>query len=473
MAVTKDALAALEKGVEAEIEVLRISWRAGGARTVERSALAAAEATAPALIETLVRDLVGEQAVVREIVALTEQHFLSVVTAPTSAKSAQARLVIDALDDAWLKQRAGLQKLAAQQGKEEAERVAASIQRLDEHLKSRFAFITWTSRLEYTDAGSYVRSVKAELSKSRAQPALFDELSSLTTVMPFLKNPPAKAAAKEGGEQLLSEIRKAAATGGSQELLALNNLERFCPQGDIIYDEAAHIIDAQIDAYLAKGKALNQDFLADTTSKVQGRIGETLALRSPKFKEMVWNRLHASAEVLRDRLNNLIRQELHNVPDSQLWRVEVITEPVVAMQRSGFKEGALADSGIWLIRESDSTAMPIFILEVKSGEIRGTVVQQVLNRERLNGGLIRLPATGRSYRLAPPPDQQIQYALATTQNLSKNRMLGLLKGDRGHEARLTPGESVLTFRIPLSRKDIRHTSLAAVEARLKLRGLKP
>ena len=479
MAVTEAAVTALEKSAAVEIEMLRITWRAGGTRVVERSALGAAKEVAPVLIESLIEDLVGKHAAVREIFALAEQHFLTVVTAPTSAKSTQARLAMDALDDAWQAQRAALQGLAKQEGKGATERLAAIVKRLDDHFDSRFGFVSWTSRLRHEDAESFAKAVRAELGKTATPAELFDELSDLTKVLPFLKNPPAKSAGAtaKGGRELLAEMRKALATAGSQErAAALSNLERFCTEGDVVYDEVAHIVDAQITVYRDKGKALDLEFVKDTANKVQGRIAETLTMRSPELKRTVWEPLTRSAEVLRNRLNDLMRKELGNIPDAALWRVEVITEPVFGTMVYGKKSGAggqLSDAGVWLIRDSDSTAMPIFILEVKSGELRGSIVQQVLDRERLNGGLINLPTSGRSYRLAPPSDQEIQYALATTRDLTKDRILGLLKGDLGPEGRLNPGDKILTFQVPLPRPDMRHVSLAAVEAQLKLQPLKP
>jgi hypothetical protein len=466
MAVIETAVTALERGAEAEVELLRITWRAGGARVVERRALGAVEVAAPTLIQTLVRDVLGDHAAIKEIFALTEQHFLTVITSPTSAKSAQARLAMDALHDAWETQRRALQELAKQQGKGATERLPDILKRLDDHFNSRFGFVSWTSQVPYEDSEKFAKVVRAKLGTTTTPSELFDELADVTKALPFLKHPPtAAAAAAKRGRELLKEMRQALAKAGLEEqAAALSRLERFCAEGDVVYDEVAHIVEAQVASYRESGKALDSEFVKDTANKVQGRIAEALALRSPEFQRRVWKPLQRSAEVLRDRLN----AALGSVPDAQLWRVEVITEPALATTLSGAK-GQLSDAGVWLIRDSDATAMPIFILEVKSGELRGSIVQQVLDRERLTGGLIDLPTTGRRYRLAPPPDQEVQYALATTREVTDARMLGLRKGDRGPPGRLRPFDEVLQFPLPMDHQDIKHASVAAVQAQLKLR----
>jgi hypothetical protein len=455
MAASQAAAKAFQTGAEAEVDLLRIALEAGGQRVVVRKALGAAEVAAPALVEHVIRDLVGHNQAVRTIFAEAERHFVTAITSPNSAKWEQARLAMDTLHGAWMHERAAL---ASALGPEARDTLA----RLEAHFDSRFGFVSWTSETHYEDPARFADEIRKRLGKTQAVPGLADELADVRNAMPFLEHAGDAAEVPAArGRELLNEVRAALLKSGDKvQREALATLEQFCVEGHVVYDEVVQLVTAQRATYLEKGKSLGAEFVQDTANKVQARIAEMLALRSPEFQRQVWKPLQRSAEVLRDRLNALSA-------GAGLWRVETITEPVLATLASGHG-GQLSDAGVWLIRDSDGLAMPVFILEVKSGELRTSIVQQVLDRERLNGGLIQLPATGRTYRLTPPPEQEVQYALATTREVSDARFLGLTKGDTGPRGRLLPRDTVLVFQLPMTHEDLKLVSRASVESALKL-----
>jgi hypothetical protein len=156
-------------------------------------------------------------------------------------------------------------------------------------------------------------------------------------------------------------------------------------------------------------------------------------------------------------------------PTGQRWRVEVITEPTLATKLNG-QEGQLMDSGIWVVQETPqgNTAMPIFGLEVKSGEVRTSIQQQVLDRARVEGGLVKLPGSDRTFEMTLPQEVEFQTALASTRTITDKAVLGKLKGTAPVEERsLAPGQAIFEFRVPMPYSQVRDSARACVIARLR------
>jgi hypothetical protein len=499
-AIGEAATELLEAGLEAEGRVARVSIPLSGRRIVTRESL---EATAGIGIARRVEDIVGllsgQHATTKQIFAEAEECFQIVLAGPNAAKVHEARLQMEVLDDRWRDARADLAKVLKQRARKEGlaphdakTHVDSVLKQLDTMFNSRYAFTVWTSRVGYDQGPEEVRRIlREELAKKPHSAKEIDELTDFATSLPFLRRPPMSPAKPPGRglelheefRRLAEEAKKAAgqakpsvfgkpslvpdATTLARQARALDELARFHPEGDVLYDDIVDIVDAAFDRQRqAAGAAGLGDpaFIKDLVDKVQGRIGETLALRHPRFVADVWKPAIRTAEDLAARLN----ARLGDVPIGQRWRVEVITEPTLATTERGRAE-QLMDSGIWLVQETPqgNTAMPIFGLEVKSGEVETSIQQLVLNLARTHGGLVKLPGSNRTFKMTFPPEVEFQMAIASTRTITDKRVLGKLKGTAPVEERsLAPGQAIFMFRLPMPYSQIRDSARACVVARL-------
>jgi hypothetical protein len=482
----------LAEGVGKELRISRAVLPASGRRVVEREALAEGQALFRE-VKSLVDDLVGGHAEAKEIFSEAERCYRTVLAKPNVEAAKQARLEMEELQSLWKRKvRGEVEKHLTERAKavhklgdkEAVEGVSQVLKKLDGRLEAQSGFTEYASIVRFDDPEAFSQGMRKHLaeSKSPTSPAAVEELSDVTTHMSFLGRPPEPVGGvAKKGEELIKDLRSMEAKGAKvkkseipgmptveRQIEAVSRLEHFCPEADVLYDDVADIVDRRFKAESTEFQKMadsDSKFVNDLVDKVQGRTGEILALRDPQFSKEVWEPAQGAAEQIRDMLN---KTDIPDVPVQHQWRVEVLTEPAFATTARG-RSGELLDSGIYLVRESPhgNWAMPIFALDAKSGELRGSIAQQVLNQERMAGGLIDLPTTGRRYQIVLPVGVDTERALATTRTLTDKRILGLLESGTDAAATLAPGDRLITVTLPMSRSDIRAASYAMVMKRLE------
>lgn len=232
-------------------------------------------------------------------------------------------------------------------------------------------------------------TIKAELGKSRVEGAQdfiswFDrdveELSAIASKRGKLSAvaPRATRGATTAVERKISrtEARRvydafvtAAAASSPRTAPALLRLGFFLGHNDPVWLRVA-------DAVATLGTK-DVDVLA---SRLQGIIGEALALRHP------WvSRGLAEAADHAKRVSKALG------PD---WKIVFVEAETYATKTRGAGLGQLYDSSVWIAKKDGSVAAPIWALEVKSGAVVEAPEQIAKDFGREIGGSVRLP-TGK------------------------------------------------------------------------------
>jgi hypothetical protein len=445
----------------------------------------------------------------KKIFIEVEECFEKVLASSSSAAANQARIRFDELEILWYHQKPKLQGFLEDQArkggranaKQSAKQAKELAEKLDDFFYYRAKFVTWVSEipLELRPSEFKQRLRKKLSSKAKPQTAILGELSPGIKEMPLapaVTSAGPKAESAELGRELLKDLRQLSPSNMKPnkmqiqpsskppsssvpsidaQIQGLTKLELHCPEGDVFYDDMVKFIDTYPGARQAKGEISrvgDQKFINELTDKVKGKMGERLVFEQTEFISKVWKPSERTALNLCEQLNKA--PEMVKLPEAKRWHVVPSTEPmfatVITPSKYKFGKYEFLDSGIWVIRESDdgNFAIPVFFLEVKSGELRTAMSQQVSDWFRLNGGVLTVPSTGKRYRMTFPPRIVLERALATTRTLTDKTLLGKTKGlGPKAERRLSAGENLHTFRIPMRRSDIRAAAYAIVLTRLK------
>jgi len=463
MPITKQAVKILPSGVAADLEAVRIVLPASGRREVQRSA-GVGEALFRRTAD-LIGDLAAGHAKTKVLFARIEDCYRTVLANPRQAILEQARIEITRLHELWDRQlrrelegilTARAQKDMAPQ--EVSTAVSAAIAKLDEFFNARFGFVTYTTQFDFSSATAFAESVRrhAAASVPPFDKETLDTLSDITKFLPFFKSTsPGAVPGTDAGDQLLKALRSL--TKPPEALIAIKALEQLCGEGHFLYHDVTRIVDDYVR--LQKGAGIDIEHLVNA---VQGRTAEAAVLAHPEFVTRVWKPAQRTAEELRQLLNADLPK---GIAAAHQWRVLSITEPLMATTSTG-TAGQLLDSGIWLIRDAapGETAqhylMPVFALEVKSGELRGSVTQLALGDARMQGGFVHF--RGEPHLLVHPPIAPVQKALATTRTVTDYRIL---------REGLPAGAEVVTVKVPLSRDQTRAAARAMAVARLQQLGI--
>ncbi|WP_189710716.1 hypothetical protein, partial [Streptomyces anandii] len=204
-----------------------------------------------------------------------------------------------------------------------------------------------------------------------------------TQSQPALAKKPKAAQAKahapvttaEDGLRIYETFLDAAIESPPEMSALMERISCFLPQNDPVWRRIA-----EKAASMKMAGSLKPKDIEDFAIHLQGVLGEAMALRHP------WvNHLMAEAG---DRAQKLVTKL------GRGWRIVVVESEVYATKTRGSGLAQLYDTSLWLVRDGKREAAPLWIMEVKSGNLSTAPEQMRKGFFREIGGSAQLPVAG-------------------------------------------------------------------------------